>query len=177
MKYRAFLAAITMVALASCHSTYRATDATVVVGSSELQEKTFLVQYPNAANAVWVTYDPSMAAPIDWQLVGYTPLDASARLVHFSQDNQNYYVLYDRNGFRVASAYVLSDFTVMPVAVTDKLQILFPAYTVTGLSRVTLNDGRMAFEVEQKKWYYTARVLIDDNGNVIDERLVVADHV
>jgi hypothetical protein len=179
MKFKTILAVLAISVFASCKSTYRATDTTVTVVTPEMIESSFAVQYPNATNVVWVNYDPVVISPMDWQLVGYTTLDANARLVHFNQDNQNYYVLYDQTGYRVASAYVLTDFTVLPASVNDVLHIRYPGYTITGLSRVTLNsrNDQMAYAVELKKWYYTGRILIDDNGNVIDQRNVVADHV
>ena len=177
MKLRTILAVAAISVLAACKTTssYRATDKTVVVATAPAQT-TFLVQYPNATNVVWVDYDPAVMTPIDWRLIGWTPLDASARLVHFNQDNQNYYVMYDNNGYRVASAYVLTDYTVLPSAVNNVLVTRFPAYSITGLSRVTL-PNRMAYEVELKKYYYTGRILIDDNGNVIDQRTIVSDHI
>jgi len=33
----------------------------------------------------------------------------------------------------------------------------------------------MAYEVDLKKMYYTTRVLIDDNGKIIDQRTMVND--
>jgi hypothetical protein len=178
MKYKPLIAVAAIFGLASCGTSepYRATDVTVV--SPGVVETTFSTQYPNATNVVWAYYDPMVLTPVDWTLTGWSPLDANARLVHFNQDNQNYYVLYDRNGYRVASAYTLTDFTVIPTTVTDKLNVLYPAYKVSGLSRVTLSkDNQMAYEVELKKMYYTARVLIDDSGNIIDQRLIVNDHL
>jgi len=181
MKHKVFIAVAAILIFGACKttSTYRAADATVVVTPTET---VFLAQYPNATNVVWTNYDPVVITPIDWRLIGYTPLDANARVVHFSQDNQNYYVLYDPTGYRVASATVLTDFTVLPAAVNNVLAIRFPAYTISGLSRVTITDrvtmtDRTAYEVELKKWYYTGRILIDDNGNVIDQRSIVSDHV
>jgi len=177
MKYRNFLAIAALSLFAACHSSrsaYRATDVTM---TSSAAQTTFSTQYPNASDITWTDYDATVMSPMDWSLVGYAPLDASARLVHFSQDNQNYYVLYDAAGMRVASAYVLTDFNTLPSAVNSELQLLYPAYTVNALSRVTLNDNRTAYEVELKKLYYTARVLIDDNGRVIDTRLIVSDHI
>jgi hypothetical protein len=179
MKYIAipFMAALVFFAACKSTTTYRATDTPVVVVSPSAAEAAFILQYPNAQNVVWTPYVVTTVTPIDWQLVDWmTPLDANARLVHFNQDNQNYYVLYDRNGMRVASANVLTDFSVIPSAVNDVLLLRYPAYHVTALSRVTMTNG-MAYEVELKKMFYTARVLVDDNGNVIDSRLIVNDHL
>lgn len=177
MKQKVLIVLAAMFFLAACKttSTYRAADATVVV-STNPAATVFLTQYPNATDVVWTTYDPVLITPVDWQLIGYAPLNANARLVHFTQDKDNYYVLYDQNGYRVASAVVLTDFNVIPSAAKEVLTLRYPAYTVTGLSRVTMTS-RMAYEVEMKKMFYTAKVLIDDNGNVIDQRLIVNDHI
>ena len=177
MKQKTFVVLAALLFFVACKttSTYRATDATVV-NSPTAAETTFLVQYPNASNVVWAYYDPVVIAPVDWQLTGWRALDANARMVHFNQDNNNYYVLYDRYGYRVASATVLTDFTVIPSAVSNVLTLRYPAYTIIGLNRVTMTNT-MAYEVEMKKMFYTARILIDDSGNVIDQRLIVNDHI
>jgi hypothetical protein len=178
MKIKFFLAAAGVALIASCKtsSTYRATDASVTVSSSAA-ETAFTTDYPNATAVVWGYYDPAVMSPMDWRLVGWEPLDPSDRLVHFNLDNQNYYVLYDETGTRIASASVLSDYSVLPSAARDQLSILYPAYNITGLNRVTLNhrNNAMGYEVELKKLYYTAHVLVDDNGKVLDTRVVVSD--
>ncbi len=87
----------------------------------------------------------------------------------FDQGGEHYYAWYDENGYWTGTAILLKDYT-LPAAVTNTLSIRFPAYDITGLSRVTLTN-MMAYEVELHKHYYTARVLIDDNGNVINQRV------
>ena len=178
MKQKALVVVAAILFFAACKttSTYRASDTAGVVVTTTASETAFLAQYPNASNVVWTYYDPVLITPIDWQLTGWRALDANARMVHFNQDNGNYYVLYDRFGYRVASAQVLTDFTVIPSAVNEVLTLRYPAYTVTGLSRVTMTNN-MAYEVEMKKMFYTARILIDDSGNVIDQRLIVNEHI
>ena len=176
MKQKALVVVAAILFFAACKttSTYRATDTVVV--STTPAETTFITQYPNASDVVWTYYDPVLITPIDWQLTGWRALDANSRMVHFKQDNDTYYVLYDRYGYRVASATVLTDFSVIPGAVSEVLTLRYPAYKVTGLSRVTMTN-RLGYEVEMKKMFYTAKVLIDDSGNVIDQRLIVNEHM
>jgi len=179
MKIRSFLAVAALaVGFAACKSTttYRATDATVVVTPAAAQSA-FVVQYPGATNVVWTEYDNTQLTPIYWDMTGFNNLDGQAYIVHFDNDNQSSYALYDMKGYWAGTAYVMTDFTVMPTAVSDVVAIRYPGYTTTGLSRVTLPGNRMAYDVELKKWYYTGHILIDDEGNVIAQRSVVADHI
>jgi|GEM_PF-1497870 len=183
MKKSSLVAAAGLFLLASCHSSYKttgyqATDVQVTTGTTPVYiENSFKAQYPNANNVVWGYYDPiETGIPIDWQLTGYVPY-ANSRLVHFSQDNQSYQVMYDQNGMQVATAQVISDVNTLPSSLRDQLLALYPHYTISGLSRITLtNQGnKMAYEVDLKKMYYTTRVLIDDNGKIIDQRTMVSD--
>jgi len=179
MKFRSFLAVATLaIGFAACKSTatYRATDATVVVTPAAAQSA-FVVQYPGATNVVWTEYDATQLTPIYWDMTGFTPLDGHAYVVHFDDNTQSSYALYDMKGYWVGSAYVVTDFATLPSKVSDVVNLRFPGYTMTGMSRVTLPGNRMAYEVEMKKWYYTSRILVDDEGNVISQRTVVADHI
>ena len=89
MKLKTLFAAAGFVLFAACHTAYRATDTTRVVVNDATQSA-FSAQYPNATNVVWTNYDASLDPMIDWDLAGWSTLDASDYTVRFNVDGQDY---------------------------------------------------------------------------------------
>lgn len=129
----------------------------------------FTTQYPTATNVVWANYDTQAELPIDWEMTGWTALDANDYLVRFDMDNENYYAWYDSDGNWVGSAYAMKDVTQLPEAVSKVINEKYAGYTVKSVNREFQKD-KMAYEVELTKTDGKAKVLVDSNGTIIKEK-------
>jgi hypothetical protein len=167
MKLKLFIAAAVIAGITACEEPYQATD-TVVVAPAGTQTA-FTTQYPYARNIVWTNYDANYAIPVDWEFVGWTPMDANDYLVRFDLDNDNYYAWYDDAGNWIGTAYVVRDFTTLPTAVTNAINNQFSGYTISSVNREFQRD-RMAYEVEIKNSTTKQKLLIDENGNIIKQK-------
>lgn len=178
MKLRNFFILAAIIALASCKPTYKATDTTTTTTSTtattvsvpEGTRTTFTTQYPNATNVVWSKYDTITVVPIDWELAGWTMMDADDYLVRFDMDNENYYAWYDNDGNWIGSAYVLKDHTQLPAAVNTVITNKYAGYSITGVNREFQKD-RVAYEIEMKKDDSKVKLLVDADGNIIKEKM------
>jgi hypothetical protein len=167
MKLGNFLVAAAALGFVACGSPYRATDNTVVVAPASAQTA-FTTQYPTATNAVWTTYDVA-TVPIDWELAGWTTVDAGDYLVRFDMDNENYYAWYDESGNWIGSAYVVKDVSTIPAAITKSVNDQFAGYTITSVNREFQKD-RMLYEVELKGPTNKMKLLVDGNGTVVKQK-------
>ena len=165
MKLKTYLAVAALAIFAACGEPYRATETTVVVAPTTARTA-FVSQYPYASNVVWMRYDASQVSPIDWEMAGWTLLDENDYLVRFDQDNNAYYAWYDENGEWVGTAYVVTDFNSLPLAVSTTIGRQYPGYTITSVHREFQRD-RIAYEVEMKNSDTKVKALIDTYGNVI----------
>lgn len=130
----------------------------------------FVAQYPNASNVVWTAYDAAVV-PIDWEMTGWTALDASDHAVAFDMDGDRYYAWYDSDGTWIGSTYAVNDFTKLPAAVQSVLNTKYSGYTVQKVHQETWKD-RMAFEIKLKKTDDDkVKLLIDSQGNILKEKL------
>ena len=176
MKLRTLIAVAVIAALAACSPPYKATDTagttttstTVVVPTGT--QTAFTTQYPNAANVVWSKYDTQVMVPIDWELAGWTTMDANDYLVRFDLDGENYYSWYDSDGNWIGSAYVVKDHSKLPAPVNTTLATKYAGYTIENVNREFQKD-RMAYEVEIKKDASKIKLLVDADGNVIKEKV------
>ena len=159
------VAAVTL--FAACHSSYRATDTTVVVAPSDVQTA-FTTQYPSATEVVWSNYDQAMV-PIDWDLSGWATPNERDYLVRFNMENENYYAWYDDSGSWIGTAYVIKDTKTVPDVVTNTINKQFSDYTITGINKEFQKD-RMVYEVELKNNDNKVKMLIDANGNIIKQK-------
>src|SRR5215216_6313215 len=92
LKFMSLLAVLTL--LLSCGTTTTTTTTTsdnTAFAVPATVSTTFTTQYPNATNMVWSAYDINAAPLVDWDLVGWTPLDAGDYMVTYKMDGQNYY--------------------------------------------------------------------------------------
>jgi len=165
MKLKSYLAIAALAMLAACGEPYRATETTVVLAPTTARTS-FTTQYPYASNVVWMRYDATQVAPIDWEMAGWTALDENDYLVKFDLDNNNYYAWYDQNGDWVGTAYVVTDFNSLPLAVNTTISRDYPGYTITSVNREFQRD-RIAYEIEMKNGDTKVKALIDTYGNVI----------
>jgi hypothetical protein len=169
MKLRSLIAATSIVVLASCSSTYRATDQTVVVAPDGVRT-TFVTAYPRATNVVWYNYDQTQTfVPIDWELVGWSPMEVEDYVVSFDMDGERYYAWYDSDGTWIGSAYVITDYKDLPEAVSSTLNKQFAGYTISSVNREFHGD-RMAYEIELKNSNTKTKLLIDGSGTVIKQK-------
>jgi hypothetical protein len=168
MKLRNFLIVATIAVFAACKSTYKATDTSVSVPAGT--QTAFTTQYPTATNVVWTSYDSLFVIPIDWELAGWTDLDADDYLVRFDMDNENYYAWYDSGGNWIGSAYVLKDHTQLPAAVNTAITNKYAGYSIRSINREFQKD-RIAYEIEMKKDDSKVKLLVDPDGTIIKEKM------
>lgn len=110
-----------------------------------------------------------MVVPIDWELAGWAPLSSDDYVVQFDMDNQRYYAWYDANGTWVGTANVMTDHTTLPNQVTSVLNTEYPGYSISSINREYHKD-RMAYEIELKNSDGKAKLLIDDQGNILKKK-------
>lgn len=174
MKFKTFIAVAAIAAFASCSSPYKATDtttgsSTTVVVPATMQTA-FTTQYPTATNVVWTNYDAAVAVPIDWEMAGWTTMDADDYLVRFNMDNEDYYAWYDGDGNWIGSAYVITDHSKLPEPVHTTVSTKYAGYTIDKVNR-EFQKEKIAYEVELKKDDSKVKLLLDGEGNVIKEKV------
>ena len=152
----------------ACSSTYRATDSGVIISSDAT--KAFDLQYPTATNVVWSSYDPNVVILNDWELAGWTVIDADDYVVQFDMDNEKYHAWYDSNGEWIGSAIVVNDYTTLPTMVRDAINTKYPGYTISSVNKEFHKD-RVAYEVVLRDGDTRQVALIDLNGIVIKSKM------
>jgi uncharacterized membrane protein YkoI len=181
MKCTHFLAVAAIAAFAACKPAYKATDTTTGTTTTTTPSGTtvivpagtqtaFTTQYPTASNVVWTNYDAGVVVPIDWEMAGWTTLDANDYLVRFDMDNENYYAWYDSDGNWIGSVYTMKDPTQLPAAVSTAVNNKYAGYTITDVDREFQKD-RIAYEIEMKKDDSRVKLLVDAEGNILKEKM------
>jgi len=173
MKWKTFLVVTVIAGLVACSTPYKATDTTTGTTTVTVPAGTqtaFTTQYPTATNAVWSSYDTVSVAPIDWEMAGWTTMDADDYLVRFDMDNENYYAWYDSDGNWIGSAYVMKDPTQLPAPVNTAVTNKYAGYSISGVNREFQKD-RIAYEIEMKKDDSKVKLLVDADGNIIKEKM------
>ena len=168
MKLKIFIAVAVTAFFTACSSTYRATDTGVVISTDAT--KAFDLQYPTATNVVWSSYDPNVVILNDWDLAGWTVIDADDYIVQFDMDNEKYYAWYDSNGEWIGSAIVVNDYTTLPTMVKDAINTKYPGYTISSVNKEIHKDG-VAYEVVLRDGDTKKVALIDLNGLVIKSKM------
>lgn len=171
MKVKMMSLVMAAVLFFSCGTTYTSTsdnaayNVTVPAGI----RSSFAAQYPDAANVVWNNYDVT-AVPVDWELVGWTPLDKDDYMVTFNVGSEKYYSWYEADGKWVGSSYVVTDRSRLPYAVKTILQDKYDAYTIESIERKTWGN-QTAYELKLKNTDdSTLKLLVDTNGNILKEK-------
>ena len=168
MKLKIFIAMAVIALFTACSSTYRATDSGVIISSDAT--KAFDLQYPTATNVVWSSYDPNVVILNDWELAGWTVIDADDYVVQFDMDNEKYHAWYDSNGEWIGSAIVVNDYTTLPTMVRDAINTKYPGYTISSVNKEFHKD-RVAYEVVLRDGDTRQVALIDLNGIVIKSKM------
>ena len=168
MKLKTFIAVAGLGLLTACSSTYRATDTGVVISADA--SRAFELQYPSASNVVWTNYDPNVVVLNDWELAGWSAIDADDYVVQFDMDNEKYYAWYDTNGDWIGSAVVVSDYTTLPNMVRDAINNKYPGYIIKSVNKEFHKD-RIAYEVVLKDGDTKQVALIDLNGVVLKSKI------
>jgi hypothetical protein len=129
----------------------------------------FTDQYPNATNVVWTPYD-QVTLPIDWELAGWTTMDAGDYVARFDMNGEKYYAWFDANGDWIGTAVVVNDPAILPQAVRDVLNTKYSGYNVETIQR-EMEKGRTAYEIKLKKTDDDKiKLLINENGAVLKEK-------
>ena len=168
MKLKTFLAVAVIGIFTACSTTYRATDTGVVISSDAA--RAFDLQYPNAANVTWSMYNPDVIILNDWDLAGWTAIDADDYVVQFDMDGERFYAWYDSNGEWIGSAYAVRDFTALPEMVRTEINAKYPGYTIKSVNKEFHTD-RVAYEVVLENGDSKQIVLMDLNGVVLKSKM------
>ena len=168
MKLKTFLAVAVIELFTACSSTYRATDTGVVVSPNAT--RAFELQYPNAANVVWTSYDPDVVILNDWDITGWAVLDGDEYVVQFDMDNERHYAWYDSNGEWIGSAIVVNDYNTLPNMVRDAIRTKYPGYSISSVNKEFHKD-RIAYEVVLRDGDTKQVALIDLNGVVLKSKM------
>lgn len=170
MKLKIVSLALATTLFFSCSTSYQSTSdnaAYNVVVPSGIKSN-FAVQYPDATNIVWNSYDAAVV-PVDWDLTGWTVLDKDDYSVSFDMGADKYYAWYDTNGTLVASAYAITDYSKLPYAVNTMLQNSYKDYSIESVQR-EMWGTQMAYEVKLKKGDSKTKLLIDAQGNILKQK-------
>lgn len=168
MKLKTLLAVAGVGIFAACSTSYRATDTGMVISSDAT--RAFDLQYPNAANVRWSMYDPNVLVLNDWNMTGWSAIDANDYVVQFDNEGERYYAWYDSNGEWIGSAYAVRDFTVLPEMIRTELSEKYPGYTINSATK-ELNKDRVAYEVVLKNGDSKQIVVMDLNGVVLKSKM------
>ena len=168
MKLKTLIAVAVITLFTACSSTYRATDTGVVISTDA--SRAFDLQYPTATNVVWSSYDPNIMILNDWDLAGWTVIDADDYVAQFDMDNEKYYAWYDTNGEWIGTAYVVNDFTTLPAMVRSTIDTKYPGYSISKVNKEFQKD-RIAYEIVLKDGDTKQVVLMDLNGVVLKSKM------
>jgi hypothetical protein len=169
MKCRNLIAVAALGLAASCGTPYQATDTTTVVVAPDGVRTAFVTQYPTTSNVVWYKYDAAVATPIDWEMAGWSTLDANDYVVRFNMDNDDYYAWYDETGTWVGTAYVVKDYHTLGNTITANAMSEYPGYTITSVQKEFQKD-RVAYEIEMKNADTKVKLLVDGNGTILKRK-------
>ena len=161
MKLKTFIAVAAIIFFTACSSTrYRATDTGVLIPVAT--QRAFDYQYPNSMNIIWDNYDPSVVILNDWEMTGWTALDADDYEVRFDMDGEKYYAWYDSDGNWIGTAYVVNDLNTLPAEVKHVINMQYSTYTIAKANREFYND-KTAYEVVLKNPEHKIVLLMDQN--------------
>jgi hypothetical protein len=168
MKFKTFLAVAVITLFTACSTTYRASDTGVVISTDAT--RAFNQQYPTAANVVWNSYNPNLVIINDWDMAGWTVVDADDYVVQFEMDGERYYAWYDTSGEWVGSAYTVNDFATLPDAIRNTVNTKYPGYAISSVNKQFHKD-KVAYELVLKDTDTKQVVLLDSDGMVIKSKM------
>ncbi|HEU4471794.1 MAG TPA: PepSY-like domain-containing protein [Flavisolibacter sp.] len=159
----------TVVVLASCSTrSTTSTSANNAYGVPGTIQNGFAAQYPSATDVVWGPYDVA-TTPIDWELSGWSALDANDYVVQFNLGSDRYYAWYDADGTWIGSAYAMPNASGLPYAVNRTISSQFAGYNIESVQREMWKD-RTAYEIKLKNGDNKVKLLVDSNGNILKQK-------
>lgn len=169
MKLQLMSLVIATALLFSCGpTTYNSTSANPAFDVPANIQTSFTTQYPAATNVTWNRYDVA-TVPIDWELAGWTVLDADDYAVAYNLDGENYYSWYDAEGNWIGSSSAVTDYTKLPSSISTMIKDKYSGYTIEKVDREMWKD-QTAYEVKLKNGDSKIKLLVDNNGNVLKEK-------
>jgi hypothetical protein len=170
MKLKILSLGVATTLIISCGTTYTSTsnNAAYNVSVPSPIQGHFAAQYPDATNIVWNSYDVN-TVPVDWDLTGWTMLDANDYVVTFDVGTNKYYAWYDNNGTLVGSAYAIADYSQLPYAVNTMLQKQYANYSIEAAQR-EMWGTQTAYEIKLKSGDNKVKLLVDSQGNILKQK-------
>ncbi len=167
-KILSFVAAAALL-ITSCETSRSSTSNNAAYDLPVSVRADFEAQYPTATNVTWSQFDAAVT-PIDWEMTGWTLLDANDYVVRFDLAGDSYYAYYDTDGTWIGSAYTVSDHNNLPSAVYGVLNQDFKDYTIEKVQR-ELWGGSTAYEIKLRKTDDDkVKLLIDSNGTILKRK-------
>ncbi len=163
------LAAASMLLFACGTTSYTSTSNNAAYTTPAELQTSFGTQYPAASNVAWSAYSES-AVPIDWELSGWGPIDSRGHMVAFDMEGQRYYAWYDANNSWLGSTFTVTDHSKLPTAVQDLIRNKYGSYTLEKVDQEMWKD-QVAYEVKLKNGESKVKLLVDNNGNVLKEKI------
>ncbi len=151
----------------SCGTTYTSTTSNAAYGLPANIRTNFTALYPDATNVTYTQFDAA-TAPIDWELNGWTALDANDYAVSFDMGGRKYTTYYDSNGAWVGTASAIN-YTMLPPAVSTLIQTKYTGYNIESVQKESWKE-QTAYEVKLKNDMGNVKLLVDSNGNVLKEK-------
>ncbi len=145
-----------------------------VISTSEVPvgiRTTFEEKYPQATNVRWQYYRPAVEPYyIDWTWTGWPTLDTTDYVAMYTWDGTDYMSWYDDQGTWVGTVATVTDHSSLPAAVNNTINTQYKGYTITSVKKENDKD-RTAYEVTLESGTDHARLLIDENGNIMKKKI------
>ena len=156
---------------ASCGTTKTSTNTSAAYGLPVVIRSNFEASYPDASNVTYTTYDASDLSnmPIDWDLTDWTVLDANDYVVKFNMGKENMYAWYDSDGNWIGSAYLLSNSTLLPSAVSSTLNTTYNGYTIESIQK-EMWKSKTAYEIKLSNSVDRIKVLVSEDGSILKQK-------
>jgi len=168
MKVKLLSLVLATILFVSCGTTYTSTTSNAAYGLPANIRSNFTALYPDATNVTYTHYDAA-TVPIDWELAGWTALDAEDYVVTFDMGGRKYNTWYDSNGAWVGTATAVN-YTMLPSAISSLLQTKYTSYSIESVQKETWKD-QTAYELKLKGIDDSKiKLLVDANGNILKEK-------
>lgn len=128
----------------------------------------FEAKYPQAADVNWV-YHYDADYPIDWELAGWPTVDTTYFVARWNQNNDDYWVWYDRDGQWLGTVSEVSDHASLPAAVNQTIKSQFAGYNIVSVDKEN-DKNRTAYEVDLENGSNKVTLLIGENGKVYKKK-------
>lgn len=168
MKLKLMSLVLATVLFFSCGTTYTSTTSNAAMGLPANIRTNFIAMYPDATNVTYTQYDAA-TVPIDWELNGWTALDANDYVVSFDMGGRQYHTWYDSDGVWVGTTTAVNS-TMLPSAISTLLKTNYDSYSIESIQKETWKE-QTAYELKLKGTDdTTVKLLVDTNGNIIKQK-------